>query len=171
MNRVIKKIIIILVCLLAMNIFAVTVSTDIVRVPIGSMIFGSSLLTDAHSYSGLTLTLTVGETVAFGDMVYMDWSDKEVRLAKADFSATVPVIGVALESKVDGEACLILILGYIRDDDWNFTATEVYLSDITAGGVLGVAPSDSGDQIQKLGFAYHANKMFFNPSIDIGVVK
>lgn len=170
MNRVLKKIIIILICLLTMNIFAVTVNSDIVRYPVGSLVFGSSLLPNDHSYSGLVLTLTVGEAVAFGDMVYMDWSDKEVKLAKADSSSTVPVIGVALESKVDGEACLILILGYIRDDDWNFTATEVYLSDITAGGVLSVVPSDSGDQIQRLGFAYHADKMFFNPSIDVGEI-
>ena len=170
MNRVIKKIIIILVCLLTMNIFAVTINAVTTRYPIGALIFGSSLLPNDRSYSGLTLTFMAGETVAFGDMVYMDWSDKELKLAKADSPTTTPAIGVALESKIDGEACLILIIGYIRDDTWNLTAAEVYLSDIIAGGVSSFAPSNSGDQIQRLGFAYHPNKMFFNPSIDVGEI-
>lgn len=164
-------IIIILICLLllAMNVFTINISA----VPIGATIeslFDSTLASD-HSYSGLTLTLTAGETVAFGDVVYMNWTDKEVKKAKADSSTTVPAIGVALESKNDGEACLVLILGYIRDDTWNFTATEVYLSDTTAGDVLSSAPSDIGDQVQRLGFAFHTDKMFFNSSMGVDEIQ
>jgi hypothetical protein len=44
------------------------------------------------------------------------------------------------------------------------------VSDTTAGGVLSIAPTDSGDQVQRLGFAFHADKMFFNPSIDVGEI-
>lgn len=163
MCKKLNNIIIILLYLLLMNVFTINISA----VPIGATIedlFDSTLASD-HSYSGLSLTLTAGETIAFGDIVYMNWADKEVKKAKADSSTTVPAIGVALESKDDGEACLILVIGYIRDDTWNFTAAEVYLSDETAGGVLSSAPTDIGDQVQRLGFAFHADKMFFRPSI------
>ncbi len=151
-----------------MNVFTINISGK----PIGATIedlFDSTLASD-HSYSGLTLTLIAGESVAFGDIVYMNWADKEIKIAKADSSTTVPAIGVALESKNDGEACLILIIGYIRDDSWDFTSAEVYLSDVVAGEVLSSPPGDSGDQVQRLGFAFHADKMFFNPSIDVGEI-
>lgn len=146
-----------------MNVFTININGK----PMGATIedlFDSTLASD-HSYSGLTLTLIAGESVVFGDMVYMNWADKEVKIAKADSPATVPVIGVALESKDDGDACLVLIIGYIRDDSWDFTSAEVYLSDEIAGGVLSSPPEDSDEQIQKLGFAFHADKMFFNPSL------
>lgn len=163
-----KKLNIILIILLILSLFTINISA----IPIGATIeslFDSTLASD-HSCSGLILTLTVGESVVFGDVVYMNWTDKEVKKAQANASTTVPAIGIALESKSDGQLCLVLIFGYIRDDSWNFTATEVYLSDITAGGVLSTAPSDSGDQVQRLGFAFHADKMFFNPSIDVGEI-
>ena len=150
-----------------------TLSTlNINAVPVGAKIediFDSTLATD-HTYSGFTLTLTAGENVVFGNVVYMDWTAKEVMLADADAVGTTPAIGIALETKGNGEACLVLILGYIRDDTWDFTATEVYLTDGTAGGVLSAAPADAGDQVQRIGFAFHADKMFFNPSIDVGEI-
>jgi hypothetical protein len=163
-----KKINIILIILLIFSLSIINISA----VPIGAKIedlFDSTLATD-HSYSGLTLTLTAGESVVFGDVVYMNWTDKEVKKTQADASTTVPAIGIALETKADGAACLVLIFGYIRDDSWDFTTTEVYVSDTTAGGVLSTAPSDAGDQVQRLGFAFHADKMFFNPSIDVGEI-
>ena len=163
-----KKLNIILSVLLVFSIFSININA----VPIGARIedlFDSTLAAD-HSYSGLTLTLTAGENVVFGNIVYMNFTDKEVKLAKADAAATTPAMGIALESKGDGEACLVLIMGYIRDDTWNFTATEVYLSDTTAGGVLSTAPDTEGDQVQRIGIAFHADKMFFYPSYDIGEI-
>lgn len=146
-----------------MSVFTINISAVSIGATIESL-FNPTLASD-HSYSGLTLTLIAGETVAFGDVVYMNWTDKKVKKAKADSSTTVPAIGIALESKDDGEMCLVLILGYIRDDTWNFIAAEVYLSDTVAGGVLSSAPSDVSDQVQILGFAFHADKMFFNSSM------
>jgi len=161
-------ILVILMYLLLMNIFTINISA----VPVGATVEGffDSTLASDHSYSGFILTLIAGENIVFGEVVYMNFTDKEVKKAKADSATTVPAIGIALEDKGDGQACLILIMGYIRDDDYNFTATEVYLSDGTAGDMLSAAPGDSGDQVQRLGFAFHADKMFFNPSYDVGEI-
>ena len=75
-----------------------------------------------------------------------------------------------METKGDGETCLILREGYIRDDDWNFTSSMVYLSDTTAGGVLSAAPDTAGDQVQRVGDAVSADIMYFCPSIDVGEI-
>lgn len=164
-----KKLSTILTILFIIILFTINVGSK----PIGATIedlFDSTLASD-HSYSGLTLTLTAGETVVFGEILYFDFTDKEVKKAKADAVETTHAICIALEDKDDSEAILVLIFGYIRDDSYNFTATEVYLSDATAGATLSAAPSDSGDQIQRIGFAFHADKMFFNPSYDVGEKK
>lgn len=158
----------ILIVLIIAGLFTINISA----VPIGATIadlFDSTLATD-HSYSGLTLTLTAGETVVFGDILYFNFTDKEVKKADADAAATMPAVCIALEGKDDGQAILVLIFGYIRDDTYNFTATNVYVSDGTAGTTQSTAPADSGDQVQRIGFAFHADKMFFCPSTDVGEI-
>lgn len=130
----------------------------------------SAALSGDHSYSGIIDSQAVGESVVFGNLLYFNWTDKEWKLAKADAAATTPALAIALESKTDGQTCKLLRQGYIRDDTWNFTAAMVYLSDTTAGSVLSAAPSDSGDQVQRVGQAKSADIMYFNPSIDVGEI-
>jgi len=124
-----------------------------------------------HTYCGIIDVQPVGESVVFGQLLYFNWTDKEWKKAKADAVGTTPALAIALESKGDGQACKLLRQGYIRDDSWDFTGAMVYLSDTTAGGVLSAAPSDTGDQVQRVGQAKTADILFFNPSIDVGEVK
>jgi len=130
--------------------------------------FGS-YIPDDHKYSGLICSELVGESVAFGDLLYFNWTDKEWKKADADAAATMPGLRIALESKIDGETCNMLIMGYIRDDTWNFTGSIIYAS-ATAGGVTSVAPSGAGQQLQRVGVAKSADILFFNPSIDVGEI-
>lgn len=116
-------------------------------------------------------TIIVGETVAFGDLLYHKWSDHEWYKAKADVYATARCEVIALEGKGDGNSCLVLRKGYIRDDNaFAFGAVAVFLNDDTAGTCSSTAPAESGDQIQIVGTAIHADILFFNPSIDVGEI-
>ncbi len=81
-----------------------------------------------HSYSGLTDVYPVGESVVYGDLLYFDWTDKEWKKTDADAATTMPGLRIALEDKIDGQNCIMLVMGYIRDDDWNFTGAMVYAS-------------------------------------------
>jgi len=124
-----------------------------------------------EDYSGITDSAPVGETVAIGDLLYYDWTDVEWKKAKADAIGTTPAMRIALEVKDNGETCLMLVEGYIRDDSaFDFGAARVYLNDDTAGTCDDTAPAESGDQIQLVGIAVSADILWFNPSIDIGEI-
>jgi len=130
----------------------------------------AALSTD-HSYVGLVDTQKVGENVVFGDLLYFNWTDKEWKKAKADSANTMPAMRIALESKGDGEDCKMLAQGYIRDDSaFEMTGAMVYVSDGTAGAVIYAAPSDAGDQVQRVGIGISADKLYFCPSLDVGEI-
>jgi hypothetical protein len=123
-----------------------------------------------HTYSGLTDSQPVGESVVFGQLLYFNWTDKEWKIADADASATMPGLRIALETKADGQTCLMLVKGYIRDDSaFEFTGAMVYASQ-TTGTMTSTAPSTAGNQVQRVGVAKSADVLFFNPSIDVGEI-
>jgi len=124
-----------------------------------------------HEYLGKTDSKVVGENVVFGDLLYFDWTDGEWMKAKADVYATARSRRIALETKGDGEACLMLITGYIRDDSaFEFTTATVFLSITTAGATQSTVPSVAGNQIQVVGTAISADIMEYSPSMDVGEI-
>jgi len=126
-------------------------------------------LSSDHTYSGIMDYQIVGESVVFGNLLYFNWTDKEWKKTDADLAANMPGLRIALESKIDGQFCKMLVMGYIRDDAWDFTGAMVYTS-ATAGGVTSTAPSTTGQQLQRVGVAKSADILFFDPSIDVGEI-
>lgn len=128
-------------------------------------------LSSDHTWSGDKDTQPVGEAVVFGDLLYPDWTAGEWLKADADLAAKMPGLRIALESKSDGQTCLMLVKGYIRDDSaFEFTASMVYTS-VTPGAMSSTAPTETGDQLQRVGVAKSADILFFDPSIDVGEIK
>lgn len=132
--------------------------------------FANELGSD-HTYSGELDTQTVGEAVAFGDLLYFDWVTKRWKLTDADSAPTMPGLRIALETKTNGETCLMLVKGYIRDDSaFEFTGAMVYAS-VTPGAVSSTAPTETGDQVQRVGVGGPSKDiLFFDPSIDVGEI-
>jgi len=131
-----------------------------------------SALGSDHTYSDNadTDSQPVGESVVFGDLLYFNWTDKEWKKTDADASTTMPGLRIALETKADGETCLMLVKGYIRDDSaFEFAGAMVYAS-VTPGATSSTAPTETGDQIQRVGVAKSADIFFFNPSMDVGEI-
>lgn len=123
-----------------------------------------------HDWNGKYETALVGETVVFGELLYFNWTDKEWKKTDADAAATMPGLRIALESKVDGKICLMLVEGDIRDDSaFAFAGSIVYAS-LTPGDITSTAPSESGDQVQRVGVAAHADYFYFDPSPDVGEI-
>lgn len=124
-------------------------------------------LTSDNSAAGNIITVTYGETVAFGQLVYPDATDNEWKLALGTNAAVKhPAMGIALEAKDNGESGKMLLFGTIRDATYFAGVVMgdiIYLSDSVSGGYLTTAPSTSGDIVQIVGFAIAANYIFFNP--------
>ncbi len=116
-------------------------------------------------YSGDITTLTVdSNATGIGAALYMA-GDGNLDEADADAAATMPVRCLAVETSTGSKK--VLLRGFIRDDSWTWTPGGTIFASTTLGGMTQTAPSGSGDQVQVLGFATHADRMFFNPSGDI----
>jgi len=127
---------------------------------------GASEITDPavdHTATGLTATETVGESVVFGNLLYMK-SDGKWWKADADAAATMPGMRLALATASADATCETLLLGKARDDSWAWTVGGLIYASDTSGAITQTAPSGSGDQVQVVGYAYHADKMVFQPS-------
>jgi len=118
-------------------------------------------------YSGTCITGTAGAALAFGDIVYYNSSSKWVK-ADADAAATAgPVLVglVVLAASGDTEPTKVLLMGNIREDDWNWTVGgAIYISGGTAGTLTQTAPTTTDHVVRVVGWALSADSMMFMPS-------
>lgn len=118
-----------------------------------------------QGYSGETISLTYGESIVPGDILYIK-SDGAVWKADANAATLYPAVGLALETASSG-AHLVLLRGIYRDDSrYAFTVGGVVYLSTTAGGETQTAPSATDDVVQVLGVATHADRIYFNPSLN-----
>jgi len=122
--------------------------------------FQASPSTDL-AVSGETAMLTAGELLAFGDPVYIK-SDGKMWKADANGSSTYPADAMAAATIAGDEAGIFLMRGWARNDAWAWTVGGLlYLS--TTGTITQTAPSGTGEVIQVLGKASHADRIYFAP--------
>lgn len=118
--------------------------------------------------SGVTITLTAGVTVNFGDVGYLASTGK-VLLGDADAIATASCVIMCAAAQIAADAAgKFLLFGIVRNDAWTWTVGGlIYLSVTgTTGNTLTQAPpSATDDVIQIVGVATHADRMFFNPQL------
>jgi len=124
-----------------------------------------------HGWSGVTISLPAGETVAFGQVGYLG-SGGKVLLTDGDAYSTSCGTFVALGSGNDGDAVLWLIYGLIRDDDrYSFTAgNPLYLSGI-GGAVTATIPVAVNAVSQYMGMAIAAHIILFKPELANAEIK
>lgn len=128
-----------------------------------------SLLSADGKYSGITCDGVLGATLVFGDLVYLNTTDQRWELADADAEATAGDVQLAivLAAGNDGDTKLLLLQGFIREDDWNFTSygQALYVG-LTAGDVVqSVDTYTTGDIVRVIGHAStFADQIYFNPS-------
>jgi hypothetical protein len=134
-----------------------------------SLDYTAALGTD-HTYVGAIETATVGETVSFGDVLYYKLSDGKWWKADQDTYIETPAMRMCVAATITANnSGTLLIRGKVRDDTWNFTIVRVYLGAI--GTATSTVPSTTGTFVQMLGIAITADKLDFNPSIDVGEIQ
>ena len=118
-----------------------------------------------QTVSGLTISMTYGESIVPGDLLYFK-SDGKVYKADANVAGTYPVMGLALATASSGSNN-VLLQGIYRDDSrYAFTVGGVVYLSTTAGTETQTQPAAANDIIQVVGIATHADRIYFNPSMD-----
>lgn len=122
-----------------------------------------------HRASGPTIRLVANENQAFGDVCFIN-VDGEAQLGDADADSTAYCTVMCTETVTANNTATYIVQGHARDDTWAWTVGGlVYLSTTgTTGNTLTqTAPSATGDQVQIIGVATHADRILFNPDLSV----
>ena len=116
-----------------------------------------------HQANGDIATMQVDTNgTGIGAALHMDTDGNWIE-ADADATTTMPCQAMALETGTGSKK--ILLRGFMRDDTWAWTVGGLVYVSTTTGALTQTAPSATGDQIQVVGYATHADRMYFNPSL------
>ena len=128
----------------------------------GKVDFGDSD-PDDNEATGIIISFTAQETLAVGDVVYMH-TDGKVKKADMNAVSTMPAIGICTSAASGDAAVDVMIQGVMHDSSafptFSTVGADVYVS--SSGDITATAPSGSGDTVQKIGVAIHADKVYFN---------
>jgi hypothetical protein len=144
---------------------------DMGELPINS-VAGINLIetpTVNQTASGIMVSMTYGESITIGDLLYFK-SDAKVYKADANGTSTYPVMGLALATASSGSNSVLLHGIYKDTTKWTggtaLTPGGVCYMSTSVGGVTQSQPTAENDIIQVVGIATNANRIYFNPSAD-----
>ena len=113
------------------------------------------------TFSGRYVSMTAGENVVFGELCYVK-SDGKLWKTDANSASTMPGLFIAAATiSADAAGNFIMPGSFIRNDAWTWTVGGAIYASGTAGAMTQTAPSTSGDTVQKVGIATHADRMYF----------
>lgn len=123
--------------------------------------------TDGHATGNITNEFNCGYTSsAIGDVVYLDVNSVWQKADKGTSVATYGgLLGIVLEVKASGAALKVALPGsfvYATGFPTLTIGSPVYLSD--AGAIIVASPTTVDKAVRNLGYAIHADKIFFFPS-------
>jgi len=118
------------------------------------------------SVSGTVITLTANENQVFGDVCYINSSGK-AQLGDASAIGTAVVSVMCTETVTSNNPAKYLLMGIARRDAWAWTVGGViYLSTTgTSTNTLTQTKPGTGEIIQLVGIATHADRMLFKPDL------
>jgi len=128
---------------------------------------------DDHDAQGIIMTFQAGSTVTPFSPVYLG-TDDEVHECDADAIATMPAIGVSINTSdvTDGNSIEVMLLGLIREEsftDFGTNGAPVFVS-TTVGEMTNTAPSGDDDVVQIIGHSIGEKLLFVQPSLTYLVV-
>ncbi len=124
--------------------------------------------TGSRTASGKTVTETAGINLVFGNACYRGTDGLMEKALADDAALTIPATHFCLATIAENSAGLFLTEGevYSTADSWAFdVGKSVYLSAATAGLITKTMPTKvTGNQVQVLGVAKAADKIWWSPS-------
>ena len=125
--------------------------------------------TSSGTGSGFISTVTVGTNSTGIGAALCIASGGNFAEANADSDTTMPCMSLALETGTGSKK--VLLVGFMRNDGWNWTSIgqPIYVS-TTSGVLTQTKPTGVGDQVQIVGIATHADRMLFNSNYAVAEV-
>jgi hypothetical protein len=118
----------------------------------------------SNSVDGIKANLSLGETVVFGDVLYLK-SDGLYYKASALSGTTMPSVAIAAAAITGGTTGTTLLQGYINKSTWTWTSGNLLYVSLTGGTMTNTTSNFvTGQQIQILGYAVTGTTMYFNPN-------
>ncbi len=148
-----------------MNSFGFTELGNCVLVTDSGIQMLAALVADGN-WCGHTVLGIAGEDLSAGEIVYLESTDGRLWLADAD-DAKMPVKAMATAGIAAGAQGVFLLDGFLREDDWTWTAGDVLYAHTTPGAMVATAPAISGDEVQRVAIAVTADIVNFRPSKDV----
>lgn len=134
-----------------------------------SMILPSSLSADGK-WSGIVEVGVLGETLAYGDLVYLKAADSRWWKTNANSVTTSGdvKIGMILSGGSAAASTVVLLYGKIRADSKfpTFTVSAPVYIGSTAGTITLTPPSTTDYVGRKIGYGNTLDELYFNPSND-----
>ena len=116
----------------------------------------------ANMASGITSSVVVDEnTLGFAAALYVA-TDGNYEMANATDISTMPCVALAVETGTGTKK--ILHQGYATKDNWNWTVGGIIYISTTDGVLTQDFPTATSNQVQVIGYATAANKIFFSPN-------
>lgn len=111
---------------------------------------------------GDTRTVTAGETLAAGDLIYMSSTPEAFKAdANAEAKEAIGFVLAGITAAATGTA--YFGSGVISGLTSLTAGARYYLSATTPGGITTTKPSGTGDIIQQIGFALSTTELYFEP--------
>lgn len=154
---------------LASPTFTGTVTAPAITLPTNGQILLTVPTTDGHATGNVTNAFVSGYTSsAIGDLVYLDVNRK---WQKTDMGTSVATyggfLGIALEVKDTDQTMKVALSGsfvYATGFPALTIGSPVWMGD--AGAIVVTRPSTADHAVRMIGWACHADKIFFCPSAD-----
>ena len=115
----------------------------------------------ANSFNGITMTLTAGANLNFGDVCRVNGSGNAVR-AQADTLLDAAALCICTGSVTNTQTGTFLLYGVIEDSAWAFTSGSILYLSNTAGSMTHVPVSGTGSVSQVVGLAIASNTAVFH---------
>ncbi len=113
-------------------------------------------------YKGIVIVGTVGEDVAFGDILSYDFSSETYIKADATDSTSMPARVIVCEDSTATGQCVLLTYGVITKSSWSWSEGDLY-TDTTSGAMTQNKPELTGEFVQIVGYAKTSTSIFFDP--------
>lgn len=127
--------------------------------------FAGMLGVDHTAVGFVTIDSVAGEDMVFGDLCFFK-SDNKFWKTDADAVATTEgELAIALGSITAEATGEFLKQGYIRDDSWSFTISDINYVGTTLGNITATRPSSIGDCVRRIGYAHATNIIWFAPDL------